>query len=261
LINTCSDNYILTTQNEVILTPGIQPILDRFLLPDYLFALGFRDGWLFGRTVRRRICQYAPYCLTDSNGDAIDIAESSHQAALWFRDPRNTANDMLYLGASSNAGFPWFLHGAIGLKPQQIYMYLRNPDGKDIPGKFPNCDPIRPSSGDNMGYVDSLLSPYEEPTDVYELVIPPYQHISAEYYNTDAERAIQPAMKILFSVYWVQFFRPEEPRQNALIRKIAAREVPAAFLSCGFGDFPIDLGGQLEREWNVKELTLEEAMQ
>jgi len=231
--------------------------MDRFMLPDYLFGLYFREGWLFGRTVKRRICRYAPWCLIDSNGDAIDIAKSSHQAALWFRDPRNTANDVLYLDVSMNAGFAWFLHGAIGLKPQQVYMYLRHPDGKDIPGKFPNIDPIRPSSGDSVGYTDSLLSPYEEPTDAYELVIPPYQHIAAEYYNNDAERAIQPALKLLFAAYWVKFFDPVKDR--SIIRKIAKREVPATFLACGFGDYPIDLGNQLMREWNVTPMSLEEA--
>jgi len=136
-------------------------------------------------------------------------------------------------------------------------MYPRFPEGKEIPGKFPNVDPIRPGSGDDLGYVNSLKSPYEEPSDYVEYVIPPGLHLGAEYYNQDADRAHQPVLNLLFALYWAQFFKPE--KHAMIIRKIALREVPAAFLTVGFGDYPIELGDRLKSDWGVEPISLEEA--
>jgi len=96
---------------------GIRPIYERFLLPNYLFALEFREGFIFCRVIRRRIMQYKPYPLIDSSGNNIDIAASSHQAEVSLVDPRNPAKEILYLDTTTNSGFAWILHGAIGIKP------------------------------------------------------------------------------------------------------------------------------------------------
>ena len=237
---------------------GILPIVQKFLEPNYLMALQFREGFVFGRVVSRRICQYKPWELIDSNGDGVDIAALSAQAELRFRDPRNSANDILYLDSSVNAGFPWIYHGAIGIKPQYVYMYPRFPETKDIPGKFPEVDPIRPGTGDLLGYVNELTSPYEDPTDYVEWVIPPHVHVGAEYYNKDPDRAHRPVCNILFALYWFQAFSVD--KFGWLIKKIATREVPSAFLKVGFGDFSHDLGSALERDWGIKPLDLDEAV-
>lgn len=237
---------------------GIRPITEKFLENNYLFALQFREGFVFGRVIRRRICQYKPWPLIDATGAAVDIDPSSHQAELRFRDPRNPSNDLLYLSSTTNAGLPWFFHGAFGLKPQQVNMYIRYPEGETIPGKFPAVDPIRPMSGDDISPLNSLVSPYETPTDYHEVVITPLQHISAEYYNKDPERTHQPVLNILFCLYWVQLFR--ETTHPELIAGIAARRYKATFLTAGFGDCPEGIGAQMMEDWKVKPILLDEAM-
>jgi hypothetical protein len=237
---------------------GIVPIVQKFLQPNYLFALEFKKGFVFGRVVRRRICQYKPYSVIDSNGATVNISANSHQAELRFRDPRNTENDILYLdSATSRDGYPWFMHGSFGIKPQQIYMYLRIPETKEIPGKFPNVDPIKPTSGDSLGYINSLNSPYEEPTDYMEVIIPPKIHISAEYYNKDPALAYNPVLNILFCVYWFQTLN--RAKHASLIRAIALRTVPAAFLTVGVGDEPMELGSDLKEDWKAEIYSLDEA--
>ena len=238
---------------------GIQPIRSKFLQPNYLLALEFKEGFVFGRVVRRRICRYKPYPVIDANGNTVDISPSSHQTELRFRDPRNTKNDILYLDTATNAGYAWILHGSIGIKPQYIYMYPKFPEGKEIPGKFPSLDPIRPASGDDFGYVNSDLSPYEDPSDYVEYVIPPGLHMAAEYYNKDSSRSHQPVLHLLFSVYWIQVLKPD--KHGKLISDIAARRVPAAFLTVGFGNTPVDLGDKLKKEWEAVPLTLDEAVE
>jgi len=207
-----------------------------------------------------RICQYKPWPLIDANGDEVDIRYLSHQAELRFRDPRNPSNDILYLDTTTNAGRPWFYHGAFGIRPQQVYMYLRYPEGDIIPGKFPNIDPIQPSAGDDISPINSLVSPYEQPTDYVEVIIQPGVHLAAEYYNKDEVRNHQPVLNILFCLYWVQFFKAET--HPTLISDIALKRyegAKAVFFKSGFGDFPHDLGPQLAKDWGVVPMSLDEA--
>jgi len=237
---------------------GIQYIGNKFLQPNYLFALEWREGFIFGRVIRRRICHYKPYPLIDSNGNTVDIAASSHQSELILRDPRNTENKILYLKENTDSGYAWILHGSIGIKPEYIYMYPKFPSGKEIPGKFPNLDPIRPDNGDNLGYVSSAESPYEEPTDFVEYIIPPGQDIGFEFYNKEDTRSHQPVLHILFAVYWFQVLKPDT--HGKLIYRIATRDVPAAFMTVGYGNTPHDFGKILEREWRVEPISLDDAI-
>ncbi|MFB0543816.1 MAG: hypothetical protein ACETVR_03445 [Candidatus Bathyarchaeia archaeon] len=241
------------------LLKGIIPIEKKFMQNNYLFALEFREGFVFGRTIRRRITQWKPWPLIDANGDDVDIPYATpHQAELRFRDPRNPSNAILYLSSTTNAGLPWFYHGAFGIKPQYINMYLRYPEGDIIPGKFPAVDPIRPSSGDDISPLRSQVSPYEVPTDYHECLIQPLQHIGAEYYNKDTARDHQPVLNILFCLYWTQLFKPET--HPDLIANIASRRYPATFLTVGFGDHPQPIGDQTEAAWGATPLGLDEAM-
>ena len=241
---------------------GIRPIREKFLQPNYLGALVFREGFVFFRVIRRSVCRYKPYPVIDESGNIIDIKPLSFEVEHTFRDPRNTERDILYLESSvSDDGYPWFLHGAIGIKPQFINMYLRVPQGKAIPGNFPSLDPIRPASGDPIGYINSEVSPYGDPTDYAELVIPPRVHIGAEYYNTDSERSHQPVLDLYFCLYKVQIFNPDKETHRKIISDIAARRVPAAFLIAGCGDAVLEMGSQLMRDWNVTPLSLDEAIE
>lgn len=240
---------------------GVIPIEEKFLQANYLFALEFKEGFVFGKTVRRRICQYKPWNLIDPSLPSPyirDISASTHQSELRFRDPRNTRVDILYLKDATNSGYPWILHGSIGLKPQFIRMYPRFPEGQNIPGKFPACDPIRPSSGDNLGYVDGLKSPYQDPTDYIEYVIPPFRHLGAEYYNMDENRAHVPVLNLYFCLYWFKIL--DCVKDATLIRRIATRDVPAAYLTVGFGDMPLGMGSSLMADWKIKPISLDEAV-
>jgi len=236
---------------------GIKPITEKFLQNNYLFALEFREGFVFGRVIRRRICHYKPYPLIDTDGTAVDISPGGHQAELSLVDPRNTSKEILYLDTTTKAGFAWIMHGSIGIKPQYIYMYPRFPSGQDIPGKFPYLDAIHPSDGDNLGYVSGLESPYEQPTDFVEYIIPPLEKIGFEFYNKDPNWSHQPVLNILFAIYFFQVLRPE--RHAKLISDIATRRVPAAFFTVGFGDQPIELGDRLATDWNIMPMRLDEA--
>jgi len=240
---------------------GIVPIVEKFLLNNMLMALEFDEGFIFARVVRRRICNYKPYSLIDSAGTTVDIAATSAQAELWLRDSRNTKVDIIYLDKTTDDGYPWLLHGAIGWKPHQILVYPRIPEGHDIPGKFPELDPIRPSSGDLAAYYSGVESPYDQPTDFMEYIIPPKTHIGHEFYNKD-DRAHNPVANILFALYHLQIFTPilvGVGPHNRIIRDIALRHVPSAFFTVGFTGVPLSLGTTLIEDWKASPITLDQA--
>ena len=238
---------------------GIKPIQEKFLETNYLFAMEFRQGFVFGRVIKRRICFYKPWPLIDENGNAVKCTTANpHRGPYWFRDPRNTANDILYLSETTKANWPWFYHGSIGVKPQFINMYPRVPERQEGPGRFAGIDPIRPSAGQDVGYVNSLYSPYEKPTDFVEYIIPPKIHMDVEFYNKDADRGHRPVCNLLFALYWFQVLNP--PIHRTLIRRIALREVPAAFFTVGFGDFAYEMASDLQHDWQVELMTLDEAI-
>jgi len=241
---------------------GIVPIVKKFLLPNHLFALEFDEGMTFGRVVRRRILHYKPYSLINAAGTTVDIAASSAQGELYLRDSRNVQTDILHLTDTTEKGFPWFLHGAIGWKPHQILVYPRIPEGKDIPGKFPDIDPIQPSEGDLTGYYSGQESPYDQPTDFMEYVIPPKTHIGHEFYNLDDSRAHNPVANILFALYHVKFFPPiigAAGPYNRIIRDIALRHIPAAFFTAGYTSDPLSLGADLQKDWGIIAISLDDA--
>jgi len=237
-----------------------EPIYKKFLNNNYLVAVEFREGWIFGRVIRRKVCQYKPYKVIDSSGSDVVVSASSASNEYRFRDPRNTKVDVLHLETATDRGLFWIMHGAIGIEPEYIRMYVRIPEGQAWVGKFPSVDPIRPDQGDNIGYITSNESPYENPTDFLELVIPPMVHISAMYYNTDSSKSYQPVLNLLFCIYWLQLFSVD--KHAKLISSIATRKIPAAFLTAGFADVPLSAPSSVVSEWKemgVRPMSLDKA--
>lgn len=223
------------------------------------------EGFLFGRVVRRRFPNYAPYYLVDNSAAAVLVKPASTSSEYTgLTDPRNKANDLLYLPKSLSGGYPWIMHGAIGVDPPPIYTYIRFPAGKDVYGSYPNSPQINPIAGDTVGFIDTERSPYRQPTDFAELVIPPGIQMSHTHYNQDDVRPIRPKLNPLFAIYWFQLLQPG--RHDTLIGKIARKEgvgANALFLTVGgWGPVasPISLGDTLIQDWKPNPLKLDEAM-
>jgi len=236
---------------------GVTPIRNLLLKPDMNFSLGFHEGFVFGRVVKRRICEYNPLRMIDSDGAGIDLAALSAQSSQWIVDPRNQQHDVLYLDKTTGGGWPWFFHGAIGIWPPQVHAYLKFPENGDIPGKFPNVEIIRPALGDRLGYLSSLNSPKDNPTDHVEVVIPPLQHLGIELYNHDAVDAHQPVLGLCFALYFCQIFKPET--HGDIIADMANGRRPCKFLCVGFGDNAFVWDTQYGEDWRVKPMTLAQA--
>ena len=233
------------------------PIEEKFLRPNYYFALQFSDGWLFGRVITREFCRYKPYKLINSAGTATSIDTDTHQSEILLKDPRNTDNDLLYMeGYTSPDGYPWFYHFGIGIKPVGIRSWVRYPDTQEIPGKFPELDPISPSNDEDLGYFTWADSPYEGPTEFTEMVLMPKTRIGLEYYNTTAETQ-RPVLNIISMVY--KFDVLDKMSNPNLISQIANGQRPAAFFRIGYGNNPAPMEQGLQNAWKCELMKLDEA--
>jgi len=219
----------------------MKPISEKFLNPNDLLAIKFDEGWIFTRVLAREPVMYKPFNLSSVNA-------TSHTDYGRLND--SSGNDVIYIDKATP---PRILHGAIGIKPNSIRLYIRYPEGSDIIGKPPNVNPPTPSSGSDYGYLTGEESPYDEPTDYMELVIPPKIHLSFEYYNTDSI-AHTPALNLQFMLYEVQLLTDKK-----LIQLIATRKIPCAFRICGTVYKQISYEQILRKDWKIDPLTLDEA--
>jgi hypothetical protein len=249
---------------------GIKPITEKFLERNHLFALAFREGWIFGRVLLSEKKFFYPYNLINASGTAQDISGASGLAELRIYDPRNRDTRLLYLSSATSSdtrsiagpnfsgGLPTLLHGAIGIKPTFMRMYVRYPWGKSHFGEFEGLNPISATaSGNYLGFVDGTKSPYEMPTDWLEMWIPPKMDIGVEFYNEDV-KIHQPVLSLIFMQYHFQPLDVNNALHRRIIKLIASRQIPAAFGQCGPSvslktyDFRSD--------WKVNTLSLDEAM-
>jgi hypothetical protein len=237
---------------------GVKPIVNKFLERNYLFAVEFAEGFVFGRVVRRSIIQHKPYPAINTNGTPAVVPPLSSTAELQFRDPRNRDIDLLKLDTGTSQGYAWILHGAIGVQQPTVRVYLRYPSGGaiSVPGRFPEMDPIAP--GDDVSYISSTNSPYESPSDYAELIIPPRITVGVQYYNGDPATPVNPLLHLLFALYYFQPLDPSTDRE--LVSAIARRMVPAAFFTAGPVDQPFTLAGPTKSEWGVEPIPLKEAV-
>lgn len=226
---------------------GITPLREKILKDNFLFGIRFQEGWIFGRVIRQMVFNYAPWHLIDSTGSKIEIDPLSFEQEHTFLDPRNTAKEILYLDDGKNQGMPWFMWGSFGVRPRWIRMYIKYPEGGTHVGKIPNLDPLRPQQGDDFGYIDSSRSPYDDPTDYYEVILPPFTKVGAEYYNTHPERRLTPTLNLMFQIVWFK------PISSDLIDDIMNRRVPHRLFTAGHVGYLLPY--KLSEYWDLEPVT------
>ena len=243
---------------------GWRPLAEKFLQPKQFWGLEFREGWVFGTVVARRILRYKPYKVisTTSSGvaTAVTVSSLSSQLALQLLDSRNTQNDVPYLATnlSTQGGYPWWMHFGFGVKQKYIYCYPRYPASKEYDGLWPNLTVPNPANGDYISFVNAEKSPYMVPSEASEMAIVPGVHMDMSYYNQDPYgRAYQPELNLLACLYFNALFDPANADDARYIRSIANGGV-GYMLRVGFGTVPIDYSA-LEGDWEVEPLPLPEA--
>lgn len=233
---------------------GIQPIYRKFLQPNYLFALRFDEGYLFGRVLDRELLTWDPYDqlgMVQPNSNIQNFPTSQYPAGTNAISPQNGSMTDTVLAANQSlvnlhdilfvpVGKSVLLHGAIGIKPNYVFCYARYPLASSYFGRWPAVQPPQPANNDQFARFSGYDSPYEEPTDVVELMIPPGIDTSYQFTIQGKYPPVQPLLKLRFAYYNVQVFNPSgQPYEQNLIGAIARRSAPAAYFTCGPAQYPI----------------------
>lgn len=209
---------------------GIVPIEDLFLDPNRrkYGALHFLNGYIFFRVAIAEEINFKPLLVADEQGSAVTVSPQSVAGPYVLKDPRQ-AQDTLLGGNNmpyTDSGFPHFIHGAVGLYPMNMRMYIQQPSkaGK-FRGMWPGIGAPNPINGDDFAGIDADDSPYYTPTNSSEMAVLPFTDVSFTFWNQapsaadsnyDAER---PVLNLKFMHYWIEILFPAvTPEQVARAR-------------------------------------------
>lgn len=220
---------------------GASSIDDKFLGSRDMFGVRFSQGLIFLEVEGWEQNRYSPY---------NEIGDVEGQSSAGFERLEHEGDDILYIEKSDKK----MLHCAIGQSPSHIRRYTNYPEGENRLRSFPNLG--TPRSGDDFGYVDGNDSPYEQPTDVEELWIPPGVHLDFNFYNADTQTH-EPILNIVAREYNIRPLVPDRDEDARQIRRIVSPGSPMPLVPAGSMDRQVEF--DLDDFWEVEPIGFDEA--
>jgi hypothetical protein len=221
---------------------GVTKIREKFMDEGSLFGLRFRQGYIFLEVTGWEQVKYEPF----NNIGAVD----SQSPTGFDRLDDSNGDDILFV----EKGQENVIHAGIGMSPGYIRRYTNYPEGQNRLRTMPNLG--IPTAGDNYGYIDGTDSPYENPTDAEELMIPPGVHLDFNFYNPDS-RQREPVLDILTRVYDVRVLNPDNSKDSNMISRIVSPGSPMPVHPVG--STRNQKRYDLMDSWGVRPISREEA--
>lgn len=220
-------------------------ITEKFLDQRDLFGIEWDTGYTFHEVTGWERVEYQPFEQLE------DLDSGSNLSGRWSRLEDGAGDDVFHVPKDDKDKV---LHAGIGHRPASIRRYAFYPEDQSRVGKFPNLS--APSPPDDYGYVDGEDSPYENPTDAQEFILPPGVRASFDFHNpTNLDH--QPVLNILGRVYTVRVLDPEREEDANQIKRIASIGSPMPLYSIGTTRAKAEF--DLNNEWDVDTLGLQEA--
>lgn len=221
-----------------------QKIENKYLDRGDLFALKYSNGLVFFSVEGYSEPRYQPF----TNLDRIDPETSLSSSFQRLEDAQR--DDVLYLETDSSSHR--ILHVGIGQKPSFIRRYTRYPESGPKMSSFPNLSV--PNVGDNTAYVDGDESPYGQPTDARELVIPPGFHLVFNFHNPHPSKTASPTLDIKTRLYDVDVLNPRGTQsEKQAIRNIIRPGSAPPIYPVGTIDSQEDFN--MQGEWAVSPMS------
>jgi hypothetical protein len=221
---------------------GVTAVEQKFMNEGSLFGLRFRSGYIFFEVTGWEQVKYEPY---NNIGD-VDPGSNSGFTRL----ENSSGDDILFV----EKGEGKILHTAIGMEPGFMRRYTNFPEGENRLRSVPNLG--TPIAGDDYGFVDGEDSPYHEPTDIEELLIPPGSHLDFNFYNP-SNRVREPVLSILMRVYDIRVLKPNREDDSNSIKRIVSPGSPMPIYPVGSVRNQARYG--LGDNWGVTTMTRQQA--
>lgn len=220
---------------------GNVPIEEKFLDVGDLFGLRFNEGMVFLEVQGWEQNRYSPY---------TGVGEVNSQNSSGFQRLEDNSDDILFVEKRKKK----VIHTAIGMSPAHFRRYTNYPEGQNRLRRVPNLS--TPTSGDDFGYVDGNNSPYESPTDVEELFIPPGVHLDFDFYNAGKENQ-EPVLNIKMREYNIRPLNPRSSADQNAVGRIVSTGSPIPIAPVGGLDNQDNY--DLEQHWGVSPISFTEA--
>lgn len=218
-------------------------IREKYLGRNDVFGLEYREGIVFFSVQSFEDTEYKPF----SGLEDIEGGTSLDGGFQRLNDP--DGDDILHLSKSDNSHK--VIHAGIGMMPSQIRRFTRYAEGSSKLRTIPNLGTV--SVSDPRAYVDGEDSPYDNPTDAEELVIPPGFHLGFDFYNPAVDDH-EPLLNIDMRVYKVDILDPMSNRD--VVRKAARPGGPAPIFLVGSLDSQESFN--MENQWEVSPMSRKE---
>lgn len=215
-------------------------IQERFLGSRDLLALRYKNGLIFLEVEEYEDIKYEEY----SGLESIEPGTSLDGGYQRLEDSKN--DDILFVPAEDEFTV---MHVGIGVSPSVIEMFVSYPEGTRSRKSLPNLSK-QPTPGSNFGGTDGSGSPYSQPTNKTELILPPKQRASFNFYNP-GDDVHEPLLNIVGRKYKVEVLDPSDNANKNSIKRILNPGSPAPIKAVG--NFNQKSGFNLENKWGVSE--------
>lgn len=224
-------------------------IAKKFLDRNHTFGLEYQEGIVFVSVRGVEDTIFKPF-------EQLEDIESGTSLDNGFQRLNDSnGDDILFVDPGDTETRFTIIHTSIGIHPAPIRMFTRYPEGEAKLKGVPNLE--IPETGDNYAYVDGRMSPYRNPTDAAELIIPPGQHLSFNFRNPANDDHF-PVLSLPMRKYNVEPLDPDGTEDEKREISSAAR-VGSTRPIYPVGGFSSQVKFNLGDEWGVRPVTVEEA--
>lgn len=217
------------------------PIDEKWLSRNDIFGLEYKEGLVFVSVRGFEDSKFKPFAQLE------DIEANTSLDSGFQRLNDANGDDVLHVSKSDDP--MKVLHAGIGHRPAVIRRFTRYPEGEAKLRSIPNL--AIPSVTDNFAYVDGRTSPYEQPTDAEELVIPPGQHLTFDFRNEDDDDDHEPILNIKMRIYEIDPINPSgaQEEKNSVRRAISPGSPIPTF---PVGSLSTKTTFNMESDWEVQ---------
>ncbi len=199
-----------------------KPIEEVWLRSQERFALGFKGrtptkiDWIWYRVLDREYKNATPYT---KSFNAIAKQGGTTTFAL-LKD-----GDDEVLDVGDDFGDRIIYHAGLGIKPvtNDLRVYSQFPQGTDLHGLLGGFDPL--IVGNDFGYVTSLDSPFDAPTEALEFWVPWNYTVAFAFSNEErvAESGMFPSINVSMMAYLFEVLWPNQDKETDLLLSQMAR--------------------------------------
>ena len=229
-----------------------KPIREKFLETNQRLMLIWQEGATFHKILGRKVDRQRPFVRGFSS-----ISASGVQDFLELKD----ANGNRLFDVTDDYADTIMYHVGVGVNPKWLRMYTRYPSDMAIKPVL-SFDAVSLGSSysgfnNDRGFVTSIESPYNTPTDITEMIFPFKVDAAFGFVNMDVERIHFPVLNVEMAKYRFDTYDPKSSEDRFCIGKMARGQM--AVYPFVIGNIEAPMSYPLSAHWGIEPVPLKDA--